>query len=1119
MDRWATKDRYERETEESQRLVRPAPKIKPPRKDLRRERVNPDRDPDIDDDPDIAHDKDLSLNYKNIGGSIAARVVSRFFYGYDPTAMRVAARFIRADKEDGHGAGGFVSVINKETGEPTHVKPETLKGPEGKKYEVVKEDEEKPPKDFAQARQQLDKMMKDDPEFKAVLRGLMIQDKKDALYHFTEQAPEAAAKTFMRGRQLPEGIETLGDLKSALSAEPPKKPKGRKGPEEPAPAKKKPAAPEKPEAEDSAQTPKEGPTTPSAERPSEAPKDTPGTKQPSGEGEDDPSSYEMGPPPQEKDALKSWMAEKGPEQPDFKAWEKKQKTVTEKDGQALYRSKNQLLPFDQLSAGEQAKIKSRYEEDVKGDRNVEAVKRLGEDPKTRDTLRALANPDSPLRQRIEHEAREERRDLGESDIAKTIPELAHLNLPSTISSVQDLLDAVDKSFAPPPEPKRSKINKQEQLRSDAAIEENLPEDVAAQVQAMGLHPHDVSDLLSGYKAAMSVDVPDEDITKIAGTLAKGGGFNLDPESIETPKEFYLDGEKVKFEDLSPEDQAEVFQKYKMHVVATSLAARQRISDHLAEAGLPETVAQVISEHMLKSGSKDLPDHTVQQFFSHAVAMAMAEGPLDDEEAKKVLGSVGDNPAARKLVAAYIQAANYTEAREKWLSDPETRITEHDDPAKIARKLEQASEFLKKRSEVLPKDVRVVDAGMEFRNRVMDRMSYLAGDKVPFIREYLKDYEMEDFEAHERQVKKLQKEYDKALKKEAEAAEEEGWEKPYDPYRAATEEEAEARLAKKGVFPPDKPLQPPGYDHWKNRKKVEESSKGVFDRLRDFFKGKQASLTVEQRVLLRTLNPNIAEKVTFCHAARGLGPVYSSYPASWTMGQSSPGVVTAVYWGQQPYEQTAPYQGATQLQARDFDAQDFDNILKAAREWLKLPVLGRKIKGLYPDTQFRAALDLALRDLDNGKYSVGVYPTVYHELLARLSGRPGPYELLTGQPDDVPVAGGKQAGRSTYGATTERGSTMKASAQVRSFASRAASATPDSELAFDLMAFADHLAAEEAQEGQGQQQGQAEQQKQAAIRIAAQHQNKFTAVRSLVIRQAAQYPQLREVFLPILQAVK
>ena len=38
MDLWATKTNPEREDEEAERLVRPLPKVKPPRHDRRRER-------------------------------------------------------------------------------------------------------------------------------------------------------------------------------------------------------------------------------------------------------------------------------------------------------------------------------------------------------------------------------------------------------------------------------------------------------------------------------------------------------------------------------------------------------------------------------------------------------------------------------------------------------------------------------------------------------------------------------------------------------------------------------------------------------------------------------------------------------------------------------------------------------------------------------------------------------------------------------------------------------------------------------------------------------------------------------------------------------------------------
>jgi len=64
----ATKTEGEKEEKEIERLVRPAPTKKPPRKDLRRERVKV-HDPDLDGDKsDTTKDPDLSLNYKKVAG-------------------------------------------------------------------------------------------------------------------------------------------------------------------------------------------------------------------------------------------------------------------------------------------------------------------------------------------------------------------------------------------------------------------------------------------------------------------------------------------------------------------------------------------------------------------------------------------------------------------------------------------------------------------------------------------------------------------------------------------------------------------------------------------------------------------------------------------------------------------------------------------------------------------------------------------------------------------------------------------------------------------------------------------------------------------------------------------
>ncbi len=93
----ATKERTQWEDEEAERLVRPAPKQKPPRHDRRRERMNVD--PDIDEDPDLA--------------KIAARVVAQ-------VQDRVPAR-------------------SKETGDIVFVSPDTLRE-RPNEYEEVKDE-------------------------------------------------------------------------------------------------------------------------------------------------------------------------------------------------------------------------------------------------------------------------------------------------------------------------------------------------------------------------------------------------------------------------------------------------------------------------------------------------------------------------------------------------------------------------------------------------------------------------------------------------------------------------------------------------------------------------------------------------------------------------------------------------------------------------------------------------------------------------------------------------------------------------------------------------------------------------------------------------------------------
>src|SRR5690606_36959785 len=101
-----------------ERLVRPAPKKKPPRHDRRREdmHVEQDRDPDL-------QSKDRSLNYKTIGGSLIERVLVRY-----------AAK---------GGRIGRIPARSKETGKVVFITEKSLReNPD--KYEKYKPEKEAP---------------------------------------------------------------------------------------------------------------------------------------------------------------------------------------------------------------------------------------------------------------------------------------------------------------------------------------------------------------------------------------------------------------------------------------------------------------------------------------------------------------------------------------------------------------------------------------------------------------------------------------------------------------------------------------------------------------------------------------------------------------------------------------------------------------------------------------------------------------------------------------------------------------------------------------------------------------------------------------------------------------
>lgn len=234
MHRWSTKDHYEREEDETERLVRPAPKDKPPRHDLRRERVDSDGDADSGDASDR---KDRSKNYKVIGGS-------------DHLASK--------DK---------IPATNRETGKTVYISPETLKEEPGKYQLFDEEAKDKPEepsggnedREFGARGDALLQLSQTDPKLKSKLKD--FSNPESHLYGFLKENPNYPASKLFPGVDLPDGLNTLGDIKRALQnagkGTPEAKPKKQKKPKKPTNTEPSEGEGSKEEKEPSAEKPEE----------------------------------------------------------------------------------------------------------------------------------------------------------------------------------------------------------------------------------------------------------------------------------------------------------------------------------------------------------------------------------------------------------------------------------------------------------------------------------------------------------------------------------------------------------------------------------------------------------------------------------------------------------------------------------------------------------------------------------------------------------------------------------------------------------------------------------------------------------------------------------------------
>lgn len=230
MLREATKTDLQRHDEEAERLIRPRPKVKPPRHDLRRERIETEADSDLDDASDK---KDRSQNYKNIGGSVLQRLVHRARTELVPARNRETGKVVQVSPATLKERPGDYEVVSPEDTESSEEVPAT------ETKDAPAEDTSKRTQFYQQAGDALRELAKSDPKLSNKLKDFARPDSQ--IFGFAKEHPEFPASKLFPGVTLPKGVNTLGDVREALAnassgvKKPKKKPESGANPKETTP--------------------------------------------------------------------------------------------------------------------------------------------------------------------------------------------------------------------------------------------------------------------------------------------------------------------------------------------------------------------------------------------------------------------------------------------------------------------------------------------------------------------------------------------------------------------------------------------------------------------------------------------------------------------------------------------------------------------------------------------------------------------------------------------------------------------------------------------------------------------------------------------------------------------
>jgi hypothetical protein len=1149
---WATKDTYEREDDESERLVRPSPKVKPPRRDLRRDTIDPEEDSD---DEETKEDDDRSLNYKTIGGSLSGRVVSRFVQGKgkkhpewvkvrneDDVVTRVApdtlkeepGKYEKVPKNEPVERGGIRPPRKPQKPQKPHYHKEHLPHPQWPDPRPLPKKPPQPPK-LVKPVKKVPVPVPPEPETQPKPKppGWVWEKRKlasDVVARFLDAKKKHKQKVEQRKKRdqrkpkpqkKPPKMVTVrrkDDEKVVQVSEETLKEKGgeyekldKKDQPVPEPEAKKPPPEEKPEAkkptEDTSKDDafysdaggklrEQAKSNPSLAAKLKVFSDP--TSQFSGIAKENPG-FQLAPFFKGVD-LPSGIETFGDI---FKAL---QKSVPQKGKKKPPTPAPEKSKAGEPKAPEPAVEAPKAEEPKAPAPAVEAPK--AEEPKAPEPSAETPKTEEPKAPEEPSTEEKPKKEKGKKDKGE--------------KKEKPKKDKKDKSkkdkFAPFDDPVQSTsrvFNETEEGREVfSEMKSTFGKELAAKFVQSGFLLNDAKNVLvthSTAKVPLSIGKLDSFVNGASKYYAEPGAKVPPPK---TAKDMF--GVERPWDELSPQEQRATGHAGK--VVGMSMAARERVSGALKSSGLPDNFAKSMSSFML-GGRKGTSGAA---WVSYNDALSDSSPPISPEKATKLFGKMR-NPKDQEVLAGYYQGKTFQEANKKFFGG-DTILNERLSDDDFINQLEMGTAFVRERDKAIPLGVPKKNLARRFRMRAVEKLKTLHPERAAKIQARVDKIEAREYDLDHSEWKKNHSAWEtetrqrntrrnrllKKLLKEHKDTTSEDWEN-------SIEFKREGLLKRDDPPEPVEPTKPVRY--------------GLSGDKKDLAEQMHESLASQPEIPTEEPTPESTPRVK---EARVVGR-WLAYSTCWNgkaMGTTASDRVS-VYWGVDPYpkghEGFAPYAPWSQAHARDLGEADFGKLLASAREWLKKsPVLSAE--GMNPDAQFRAALDLAIHSTENGRYSVGLHPELYNTLLAKLAGAPDPAkETLT------TIQSGRTAG-CVYEPTGER--PMKASSVIRQHALKLAGTNPA--VSYELLELADKVAQEEQGEGdqgQGQEQGQQKQGgqipeafKENIEKMKEKAKDKdddkdegkkeaYLKLRSACIRTASENPHLRPAMLPVLQLIK